>query len=108
MDITFDFNPPQRVKGMQTLSKSLFSKEVMVPRLTFEPGNEAKINFLIKKLKPFMLKIRQIKPIETQNNRTSVLFDPRKRPETSILTLTDEDLAKAVPELEAVSTVYKG
>lgn len=105
MELTVDFSPPPRVKGMLALNRSAFHKEAIVPLIVFEPGCERTINSLIKKLKPLMLKIRKIKPVDTgiqENGRKSVLIDPRKHKPSGDKTLTADDLIEAVPGLEEV------
>lgn len=95
--------PPAIVKGMVVLDKTLFTKEVTVPAVVVEIDShshfqfESNISILVKQLKPCMLKVRQIKPVQnTDGNKKIILLNPDGS------TKSDDDLLGVAPILRTV------
>ncbi|XP_061173935.1 tRNA (guanine(37)-N1)-methyltransferase-like [Saccostrea echinata] len=76
------FDPPETVRGMQVLDRSLFRKTVSIPGLAVPQKN---IGRLTKALKNEILRFRSIQPVVDLNTKDAlakthklILFDPRK------------------------------
>jgi hypothetical protein len=69
-------SPPECVKGMTQLDKKMFNKTICVP---FIQINDNHLENALKCVKPFLLKLKDFNPIETNsedNNKRIILLNP--------------------------------
>ncbi|XP_043273668.1 tRNA (guanine(37)-N1)-methyltransferase [Venturia canescens] len=97
--------PPASVRGMTRLDRDSFTKTILVPCFKLGP---TKLSEVTPTLKKYILKLKNLKPIQTKENQTIVYLDPKK-----IVSMDDIDpadveiLRKYVKDIEQLELTLK-
>lgn len=67
--------PPEKVRGITILDKSLFEKNIEVPYVSIQNNNISKILPCFKK---YMLKMPNFKSVRTEDMETQIILDPQR------------------------------
>jgi tRNA (guanine37-N1)-methyltransferase len=92
-------SPPECVKGMTQLDKNMFNKTICVP---FIQINDNHLENALKCVKPFLLKLNNFNPIETNsedNNKRIILLNPELISTIDDIVKDDENKRRILEDL---------
>lgn len=90
--------PPVSVRGMTILDRDAFAQTVQVPCFKLGP---VKLSDVMPTLKKYILKLKNLKPVQSAKDATIVYLDPKKvRDKSDIEPADSELLSKFVSDVE--------
>lgn len=97
--------PPVSVRGMTRLDRDSFTSTILVPCVKLGP---VKLSVITPTLKKYILKLKNIKPIQSKENQTIVYLDPKKVASMNDLDSADVEILKNyIDDIERVELTLK-